>query len=78
LFGGSQKLDGVLTGEKTDEHQIRLTYMQSITPTWLVPNCAPAAGSSKPGMVRHEVSKTPKEINMATDLTSSANPTFNS
>jgi len=32
-FGGDQKLDGVSTGLKTDEHQIRLTYMQFIMPT---------------------------------------------
>ena len=32
-FSGAQKLDGVSTGLKTDEHQIRLTYMQFITPT---------------------------------------------
>lgn len=31
-FGGALKLDGVSTGLKTDEHQIRLTYMQFITP----------------------------------------------
>ncbi|WP_158628722.1 transporter [Dyella choica] len=33
-FGGSQRLDGVSTGGKTHEHQIRFTYMQSISPTW--------------------------------------------
>ena len=33
-FGGSQRLDGVRTGGKTHEHQIRFTYMQSISPTW--------------------------------------------
>jgi len=33
-FGGALKLDGASTGVKTDEHQIRLTYMQFITPTW--------------------------------------------
>ncbi|GGF49280.1 hypothetical protein GCM10011611_64630 [Aliidongia dinghuensis] len=32
-FGGAQKLDGISTGVKTNEHQIRLTYMQFITPT---------------------------------------------
>jgi hypothetical protein len=33
-FGGVQKLDGVRTGAKTDEQQIRLSYLQFITPTW--------------------------------------------
>jgi hypothetical protein len=33
-FGGALKLDGVSTGLKTDEHQIRFTYMEFITPTW--------------------------------------------
>ncbi|MGF6985212.1 hypothetical protein QFZ99_004689 [Paraburkholderia atlantica] len=33
-FGGVQKLDGVATGEKTNEQQIRLSYSQFITPTW--------------------------------------------
>jgi hypothetical protein len=33
-FGGAQKLDGVSNGAKTDEHQIRFTYMQFLTPTW--------------------------------------------
>jgi hypothetical protein len=33
-FGGVQKLDGVQTGVKTDEQQIRLSYSQFITPTW--------------------------------------------
>ena len=33
-FGGMQKLDGVPTGAKTDEQQIRLSYSQFITPTW--------------------------------------------
>jgi hypothetical protein len=33
-FGGVQKLDGVPTGAKTDEQQIRLSYSQFITPTW--------------------------------------------
>jgi len=32
-FGGDLTLDGVSTGLKTEEHQIRLTYMQFITPT---------------------------------------------
>jgi hypothetical protein len=33
-FGGAQKLDGVPTGVKTEEQQIRVSYSQSITPTW--------------------------------------------
>jgi len=33
-FGGVQKLDGVPTGAKTNEQQIRLSYSQFITPTW--------------------------------------------
>jgi hypothetical protein len=33
-FGGVQKLEGVPTGAKTDEQQIRLSYSQFITPTW--------------------------------------------
>ena len=33
VFGGAQKLDGVPTGVKTNEHQIRFTYMQFITPS---------------------------------------------
>jgi Putative MetA-pathway of phenol degradation len=33
-FGGVQKLDGVRTGAKTDEQQIRLSYSQFVTPTW--------------------------------------------
>ena len=32
-FGGTQKLDGVSTGSKTDEQQIRLSYSQFFTPT---------------------------------------------
>jgi hypothetical protein len=34
-FGGVQTLDGVPTGAKTNEQQIRLSYSQFITPTWL-------------------------------------------
>jgi hypothetical protein len=33
-FGGVQRLDGVPTGAKTDEQQIRLSYSQFITPSW--------------------------------------------
>jgi hypothetical protein len=33
-FGGVQKLDGINTGQKTGEEQIRLTYSQFVTPTW--------------------------------------------
>ena len=33
-FGGIQKLEGVSTGAKTDEQQIRLSYSQFISPTW--------------------------------------------
>jgi hypothetical protein len=33
-FGGVQKLEGVPTGARTDEQQIRLSYSQFITPTW--------------------------------------------
>jgi len=33
-FGGVQKLDGVPTGAKTNEQQIRLSYSQFITPSW--------------------------------------------
>ena len=33
-FGGVQKLDGVSNGAKTNEHQIRFSYSQFITPTW--------------------------------------------
>jgi hypothetical protein len=33
-FGGAEYLDGVYTGAMTEEHQIRFTYMQAITPTW--------------------------------------------
>jgi hypothetical protein len=32
-FGGMQKLDGVSTGLKTDEQQIRASYSQFVTPT---------------------------------------------
>jgi Putative MetA-pathway of phenol degradation len=35
-FGGVQKLDGVTTGAKTEEHQIRLSCMKFITPSWQV------------------------------------------
>jgi hypothetical protein len=33
-FGGVQRLDGIPTGVKTDQQQIRLSYSQFITPTW--------------------------------------------
>jgi len=33
-FGGAVKLDGVPTGSKTEEHQIRLSYSQFMLPTW--------------------------------------------
>jgi hypothetical protein len=33
-FGGVQKLDGIPTGAKTDEQQIRISYLQYFTPTW--------------------------------------------
>jgi len=33
-FGGVQKLEGVPTGAKTDEQQIRFSYSQFITPAW--------------------------------------------
>ena len=33
-FGGIQKLDGINTGQKTGEEQIRFTYSQFVTPTW--------------------------------------------
>jgi Putative MetA-pathway of phenol degradation len=33
-IGGKQKLDGVETGAETVEHQIRLTYMMFLNPTW--------------------------------------------
>ncbi|MGO8920076.1 MAG: transporter [Stellaceae bacterium] len=33
-FGGAQKLNGVRTGAKTEENQIRLTYEQFVAPTW--------------------------------------------
>jgi hypothetical protein len=32
-FGGAQKLDGVPTGAKTEEQQIRISYSQFITPS---------------------------------------------
>lgn len=35
-FGGAVKLDGVPTGSKTEEHQIRLSYAQFVVPTWQV------------------------------------------
>jgi len=35
-FGGAVKLDGVPTGSKTEEHQIRLSYSQFVVPTWQV------------------------------------------
>jgi hypothetical protein len=35
-FGGAVKLDGVPTGAKTEEHQIRLSYSQFVVPTWQV------------------------------------------
>jgi hypothetical protein len=34
LFGGREKLDGIYTGAKTREDQLRLTYSQFVTPTW--------------------------------------------
>jgi hypothetical protein len=33
-FGGTQKLDGVVTGSQTHEQQIRFTYQQFVAPTW--------------------------------------------
>ncbi len=33
-FGGAVKLDGVPTGSKTEEHQIRFSYSQFVVPTW--------------------------------------------
>ena len=33
-FGGAQKLDNGTTGAKTEEQQIRLTYMMFLTQTW--------------------------------------------
>jgi hypothetical protein len=36
LFGGKQELDGINTGAKTREDQIRLTYSQFIAPTWQI------------------------------------------
>jgi len=35
-FGGAVKLDGVLNGSKTEEHQIRFSYSQFVVPTWQV------------------------------------------
>ena len=35
-FGGAVKLDGVLNGSKTEEHQLRLSYSQFVVPTWQV------------------------------------------
>jgi len=35
-FGGTVKLDGVPTGSKTEEHQIRFSYSQFVVPTWQV------------------------------------------
>jgi len=35
-FGGAQRLDGVGTGAKTGEQQIRFTYEQFVAPTWQV------------------------------------------
>ena len=35
-FGGAVKLDGVPTGSKTEEHQLRLSYSQFVVPTWQV------------------------------------------
>lgn len=34
VFGGQQKLDGVKTGLKTEEHQLRLTYQQFYGSNW--------------------------------------------
>jgi len=36
MFGGAVKLDGVPTGSKTEEHQIRFSYSQFVVPTWQV------------------------------------------
>jgi hypothetical protein len=33
-WGGVQKLNGIETGSKTEENQIRFTYEQFISPTW--------------------------------------------
>ena len=33
-WGGVQRLDGVITGSKTEENQIRFTYEQFVSPTW--------------------------------------------
>jgi len=35
-FGGTQKLDGVVTGSQTHEQQIRFTYEQFVAPKWQV------------------------------------------
>jgi len=35
-FGGIQKLEGINTGQKTGEEQIRLTYSQFVAPTWQI------------------------------------------
>jgi len=35
-FGGAVKLDGVPTGSKTEERQIRFSYSQFVVPTWQV------------------------------------------
>jgi hypothetical protein len=35
-FGGAMKLDGVLNGSKTEEHQLRFGYSQFVLPTWQV------------------------------------------
>jgi hypothetical protein len=34
IFGGKQRLDGIPTGVKMGEQQIRVNYMQYITPAW--------------------------------------------
>lgn len=36
LFGGRQNLDGIYTGAKTREDQLRLTYSQFVTRTWQI------------------------------------------
>ena len=33
-FGGVERLDGVETGAKTAEQQIRISYSQFVTPAW--------------------------------------------
>lgn len=33
-IGGKQKLDGIYNGAETVEHQVRLTYMMFLNPTW--------------------------------------------